>query len=213
MRRSTVFVVLTVALVAMLAFAGIASAAPKAPKMSVLDQCKALIAEAVAGLQTQVDALAARVGFVEEDVTALDARVDAVEAGSGQPGQPWLVEDIEVDLRFSGRYYRMDMDGDGVREQSWYEIGYSIWTYLVDAQGSRIFAEPSEYQDAVFTRMKYAGYDSGWQGGYGSVPNTNPGGQPLPEGTPIEVEYWVEENGIRKHATMTFDEWTYVEMN
>jgi len=49
------------------------------------------------------------------------------------------------------------------------------------------------------------GYGLGFDSGYvatGAAP-------PIPEGTPITVEYWVEEYGVTKHETTTITGWTY----
>lgn len=83
MKRSAVFVVLAVLLVAVVGFAGVAGAAPGS-RGSILDQCKNLIDEAAAELQTQLD--------------ALEARVQALESGAGVSPVASPIESIEVSL-------------------------------------------------------------------------------------------------------------------
>lgn len=86
MRKSLAFFVCTL-LVCVLAFAGTAYAGkPAAPVFVTLEQVQGLIADAVAGLQAQIDALqlsidtiVARVGVTEERVTSLTERTDSLE--------------------------------------------------------------------------------------------------------------------------------------
>lgn len=135
---------------------------------------------------------------IRQDLAALASRVSALEAPDpGTADEFWPVDQIETGVNVNAAQY------------SWGEWYINVSVEASTAPDPQYIDTPGygSYQSVLVLR-----YDGKTYRGEGAISlDSMDVAEMPPAGTPLEVEYWVEKYGIRRHETVTITDWDYID--